>query len=161
MRKATKQSNSFCVGTCYNGCCLGFSSNAVSSQLLFMCPLGLVNIPRYSQLLTQRPFPKHPHLNRGGSPEHFKQSGDFNEKAAHLYGPLHLLIIAAPINAPMFIRPPPLETCPLLIKDQRRTSRLSPCCQGTGRLCFWRCGLQTSLSLCPDVRAAVGGKPYI
>lgn len=66
------------MGTCFCDCS-GFSSNAVASQLPFMCPLGLVNIPRFSWLLVRRPFtsilpPPLPPPNRGGSPEHFKQS---------------------------------------------------------------------------------------
>lgn len=34
------------------------------------------------------------------------------------------------------------EPSPVLIKDQRLVSRLSPCCQGKGKLFFWSCGLQ-------------------
>lgn len=49
---------------------------------------------------------KHRDLKSGGSTEHFKQSGDFNKEAACLYGLLQLLIIAAPINALVFIRSP-------------------------------------------------------
>lgn len=44
------------------------------------------------------------------------------------------------------------EACPVLIKDQRRFTGSSPCCQGRGRLFFWSCGLQTSPSHCPNHR---------
>lgn len=41
------------------------------------------------------------------------------------------------------------ETCPVLIKDQRQSTRSSPCCQGQGTLFFWNAGLQTSIFTSP------------
>ena len=66
------------------------------------------------------------------------------KEAACLYLAAVPVIVAAPWTLPCSSAPSSSERRPVLIKDQRRSPRSSPCCRGKGKLLFWGSRLQTS-----------------